>query len=469
MTPPTLEALTIVELPYFEDSAHYFKKIRGLEWPIWLDSGHLKAQPNPHARYDIISAAPHYKIITTAADCLCIPGKNAQDQTTRKFPNCWSAIENLVPQTTKKCDLPFTGGALGYLGYDLGRELENLKNTLPSDHDAPTSLLGIYNWGIIQDHKLKTCSLIHNGNCTSEFAAQLIGLVEGNAPTTSVPVPFSATEFKANTRQERYLSQIERIQDYIRAGDCYQVNFTQRFEATFTGDTFEAYQRLRRQLPSPFSCYFETEYGAIMSLSPERFIACNDGRATTQPIKGTSRRGCTPEEDLRLAKELRQSGKNQAENLMIVDLLRNDLSKSCSPNSVKTSKLFDLESYANVHHLVSTVHGQLQPGCTPLSLLKSCFPGGSITGAPKIRAMEIIEELENERRSIYCGSIGYIGFDGQMDTNIAIRTAATSLDRIFVWGGGGIVADSTPNDEYEESLVKIRRILEGLSERPDRA
>lgn len=469
MTPPTPEALSTVELPYFEDSSHYFNKVRGLEWPIWLDSGHIKKQSNPHARYDIISAAPQYKIITTETSCRCIPEKGAQNQNILEFPSCWSAIESLVPQTPKSSELPFTGGALGYLGYDLGRELESLGNTLAGDDELPISLLGIYNLAIIQDHRLKTCSLIYNGNCPTELVAHFIDLAKGNAPATSPSSLFSATPFKANTERDHYLSQIERIQSYIDAGDCYQVNFTQRFEATFTGDTFEAYQRLRQQLPSPFSCYFETEYGAILSLSPERFIACDNGRAIAQPIKGTSRRGRTEEEDSQLAQELRQSSKNQAENLMIVDLLRNDLSKSCSPNSVKTSKLFDLESYANVHHLVSTVQGQLKPEVTPLSLLKSSFPGGSITGAPKIRAMEIIEELESERRSVYCGSIGYIGFDGQMDTSIAIRTAATSSNRIFVWGGGGIVADSTASDEHEESMVKIRRILEGLSELPNKA
>lgn len=468
MSTANLERRTTIELPYLKDSHRYFTQVRNLDWPIWLDSCHNATKENPHARYDIISASPSHKIIATTESCTAV-GTDNEGETTR-FNNCWTAIEQLTPQTAlpeNDSPLPFNGGALGYLGYEAAHETQSLNNLHKLDCDIPLALVGIYNWAIVQDHQLKTCTLVHNENCSEELISTLKAVL---SLANTAPIPkhahFEAEAFSASTTKDAYLKQLDLIQSYILDGDCYQTNLTQRFEARCSGDPLDAYLRLRTQLPSPFSCYFETEFGAVMSHSPERFISCSNGEVTAQPIKGTAPRGHNREEDLALAQALRQSSKDQAENLMIVDLLRNDLSKCCEVNSVKTPKLFELESYANVHHLVSTVTGKLKHNETPLSLLKSCFPGGSITGAPKIRAMEIIEELETSRRSLYCGSIGYLGFDGQMDTSIAIRTAATCNDQVFVWGGGGIVTDSIAEDEYEESLMKIRRILEGLSDKP---
>lgn len=467
MSTANLERCTTIELPYLKDSHHYFAHIRNLEWPIWLDSCHNAEQHNPHARYDIISANPSHKIIATTESCIAVATEN--EGATTVFKDCWAAIEQLTPHATPMAEhspLPFNGGALGYLGYEAAHNKQTLNNPHKLDCDIPLALVGIYNWAIVQDHQLQTCTLVHNENCNQGLISKLKSVLSVPSAT---PKPerahFAAQVFTESTTKDAYLKQLDQIQSYILDGDCYQTNLTQRFEARFSGDPLEAYLKLRTQLPSPFSCYFETEFGSVMSHSPERFISCSNKEIVAQPIKGTARRGRNPDEDRALAQGLKQSSKDQAENLMIVDLLRNDLSKCCEVNSVKTPKLFELESYANVHHLVSTVTGKLKQSETPLSLLKSCFPGGSITGAPKIRAMEIIEELETSRRSIYCGSIGYLGFDGQMDTNIAIRTAATYGDRVFVWGGGGIVADSIAEDEYEESLMKIRRILEGLSDK----
>src|SRR5690606_18531048 len=237
---------------------------------------------------------------------------------------------------------------------------------------------------------------------------------------------------------------------------------TQRFSAPCAADPLTAYQQLRQVCPTPFAAYLESPAHAVLSLSPERFIRVAEGQVATRPIKGTRPRGDTPEQDRALALELHSSPKDRAENLMIVDLLRNDLGRACVFGSVQVPELFSVESYPNVHHLVSSITGTLAPGQDALSLLAGAFPGGSITGAPKIRAMQIIEELEPVRRSLYCGSIGYIGCEGQMDMNIAIRSLVHQDDRLYCWGGGGIVADSDGEAEYQESLTKVRVLMESL-------
>lgn len=279
-------------------------------------------------------------------------------------------------------------------------------------------------------------------------------------PTT----PFRlGSDFVSNLPRADYMSAFARVQEYILAGDCYQINLTQRFSADCEGDPFHAYRALRRLATTPFSAYLESEDGAILSLSPERFLrVSSSGEVETRPIKGTRPRGRDAAEDRALAAALADSNKDRAENLMIVDLLRNDLGKVCRAGSVKVPELFAIESYPNVHHLVSAVTGQLADGFTSLDLLRHCFPGGSITGAPKIRAMEIIDELEPQRRSIYCGSIGYISADGGMDTSICIRTLLAQNGSIHCWAGGGIVTDSDGADEYQESFDKVNNLLDGL-------
>ncbi|MDA3164773.1 aminodeoxychorismate synthase component I, partial [Pseudomonas aeruginosa] len=259
-----------------------------------------------------------------------------------------------------------------------------------------------------------------------------------------------------------YRQAIRRIQDYIQAGDCYQVNYSQRFQAACSGSPWPAYRALREACPTPFSGYLRLADGAILSLSPERFLKLGKGKVETRPIKGTRPRGKTPEEDMALAASLLASPKDRAENLMIVDLLRNDIGRSCQPGSVRVPELFALESYPNVHHLVSSVTGELAPGKDALDLLEGSFPGGSITGAPKIRAMQIIDELEPSRRGIYCGSLFYLDVRGEMDSSIAIRTLLVRNGQVSCWGGGGIVADSHWEDEYQETLDKVRVLLETL-------
>jgi para-aminobenzoate synthetase component 1 len=267
-------------------------------------------------------------------------------------------------------------------------------------------------------------------------------------------------ELKCNFPEQAYYQAFDKIQHYIREGDCYQVNLAKRYEIETLGEPWEAYQRLRHLNAAPFSAYFSTENLTVMSSSPERLLKVKDQQVETKPIKGTRRRDLTdPQKDKAMADALQKSLKDRAENLMIVDLLRNDLGKVCKPGSIQVPKPFELESFATVHHLVSTITGTLAEKASAIALLRACFPGGSITGAPKLRAMEIIEELEPHRRGVYCGSIGYIGFDGNMDSNITIRTLVHSENRLRFWAGGGIVADSHADEEYQEAHDKAAAMI----------
>ena len=264
--------------------------------------------------------------------------------------------------------------------------------------------------------------------------------------------------------EESYGLAFATIKNYLKEGDCYQVNLAQRFVASCQGNPWAAYCQLRQINSAPFSGYLNVPGEQVLSSSPERFLKVSNGKVETKPIKGTRPRKECVQDNLQQIQDLQKSNKDRAENVMIVDLLRNDISKNCIPGSVKVPKLFDVESYATVHHLVSTVTGQLAKESHALDLLRSCFPGGSITGAPKIRAMEIIEELEPNRRGVYCGSIAYIGFDGNMDSNIAIRTLVHSDNTIRFWAGGGIVNDSVRDEEYQESFDKAAAMISLLQQ-----
>ena len=269
-----------------------------------------------------------------------------------------------------------------------------------------------------------------------------------------------SSDVRSNLDFPAYAKAFRQVQAYIQAGDCYQVNLAQRFCAEATGDGWTAYRALRKISPAPFAAYLRLPQAEILSASPERFLRVRDGMVETKPIKGTRPRAADPAEDRAQAEDLLRSPKDRAENLMIVDLLRNDIGKNCAVGSVKVERLFDLESFANVHHMVSTVRGKLAPKHDAIELLRGCFPGGSITGAPKLRAMEIIEELEPHRRGVYCGAIGYLGFNGNMDTNIAIRTAVFAQGQIRFWAGGGLVADSEVDKEYRETLDKASSMMQ---------
>lgn len=443
----------ISPLPYFPDSAALFSIIAGQPWAVFLDSGY------PHSdqgRYDIIAAEPvttlvtHGKITQINRNGLVI--KSSDD------PFDLVKQELLASPYEGIAGLPFNGGTIGYFSYDLARRLENLPAIADDAEHIPEMAVGIYNWAVVVDHHQRQSFLVGH-DCNEQHWQSLISLFSV-LPAKDETRCFKVTsEVKSNMDKASYTSAFERIKHYLKEGDCYQVNLSQRFVADCVGDPWVAYQLLREMNAAPFSAYLNFPDVQILSSSPERFLKLENGRVETKPIKGTRPRKAYPASDWLQIDQLRYSPKDRAENLMIVDLLRNDLSKTCKTSSVKVPALFAVESYATVHHLVSTVTGILAEGKHALDLLKSCFPGGSITGAPKIRAIEVIEELEPNRRGVYCGAIGYMGFDGNMDSNIAIRTLVHSNGTIRFWAGGGIVNDSDVEEEYQECFDKAAALL----------
>ena len=444
----------ITEIDYIAESTRRFHALLGRPWHVFLDSGRGGTEA---ARYDILASDP-YVTLTTRGTVTEIRGPASGEASERDplelLKERLGRIESQAPR------LPFAGGAIGYLAYDLGRRFERLPCIASADIDVPDMALGIYDWACIVDHRERRSWLVGAGRDERTFDEwdAILGALEPRGQPALEPFAI-ASPIASSFDLEGYRTAFQRVKEHIRAGDCYQVNLTQRFEAAARGHSWPAYLDLRRRSPAPFSAYLGLPAADVLSSSPERFLRVAGGRVETKPIKGTRPRSADPGEDRALASELRASPKDRAENVMIVDLLRNDLGKACSPGSVRVTKLFDVESFANVHHLVSTVAGRLPPERHALDLLRGAFPGGSITGAPKLRAMQIIEELEPQRRSVYCGAIGYVGFDGDMDMNIAIRTLLRHGDRIYAWAGGGVVADSEVEAEYQESLDKAAMLL----------
>ena len=444
------------DLPYSPDSAPFFDALVDLPWPMFLDSGRPHGA---HGRYDILTADPRAVLITT--------GLQTEVRTaagSRFSPDDPFAIlqEELGPERPGIDGLPFTGGAIGYFGYDLGRRIERLPSLAEDAEQLPEMAIGIYDWALVVDHQERRSRVVAEDRAgLREGFRRFAALTERRAGRPRSPFRVLG-RVQSNLGHGQYLAAIERIKHYLSAGDCYQVNLAQRFSVPAEGDPWQAYQTLRRLNPAPFGAYLGTPVCAVMSSSPERFLRVDGRHVETRPIKGTAPRGRDPSEDLMLAEALRTSPKDRAENLMIVDLMRNDLGKVCAIGSIQVPRLFELERYTRVQHLVSTVRGRLAEGRTPLDLLRACFPGGSITGAPKLRAMEIIEELEPHRRGIYCGAIGYLSFDGTMDTNIAIRTLVHSHGITRLWAGGGIVSDSDAESEYRETYHKAAALLDLL-------
>lgn len=458
----------LFSLPYLEDACPYFAAIRPKTAPVFLDSGKPRSG---FGRFDIIAAAPvaqlSYQHGTTSLTDTAGNNSQLEGNPFRHLQAMYQAHAEQCPEPADSSiqQLPFCGGMIGYFAYDLGRSLEDLPELNPEDQDLPDMQAAIYPWAIVVDHQEKSTQLVTTPLLSASDAEQLKAEIESALATPAETADFKLLgRFASNLTEADYYQALDKVSDYIQAGDCYQVNFAQRFKAGYQGDTWQAYLKLRAKAPTPYSAYIETAKGNILSLSPEQFLEVDQGKVTTKPIKGTRPRGSEPEQDQALADELLSSEKDRAENLMIVDLLRNDISKVCQHGSVKVPKLFDVESYANVHHLVSTITGQLDSDKTPLDLLEHSFPGGSITGAPKIRAMEIIEELEPNRRSIYCGSIGYMSFSGRFDSSITIRTLLCQDNQIHCWAGGGIVADSETADEYQETYNKVNNLLQALED-----
>lgn len=366
--------------------------------------------------------------------------------------------------------LPFVGGAVGYLSYDLCHYVEKLPRRSIDDVKIPDLYFGFYNWVIVVDHfENKTYIASPNiDECLEKEAIENIANriydceKKGINSICYEKKEFPKIKLKSNFTKQKYINAVEKVREYIKSGDIYQANLTQRFMGKVSMNSYELYRDLRRFSPAPFGAFLNFEDVHILSNSPERFIKCVDNIIETRPIKGTRPRGNTLEEDLKLREELANSEKDKAELLMIVDLERNDLGRVSKIGTVKVPELFKLEEYSNVHHLVSTVIGEKREDMDVIDVIKSTFPGGSITGAPKIRSMEIIDELEGVQRNVYTGSIGYVGFDGTLDLNIAIRTIVKKDEDVFFQVGGGITWDSNPNEEYDETLHKAKSMMRAI-------
>ncbi|WP_086112089.1 aminodeoxychorismate synthase component 1 [Xenorhabdus beddingii] len=447
-------ALQKRQLPYSPDLAtHYFAPVSASPWAMLLHSG---AAEHPHNRFDILVAEPVTTFVTHGGSTKI--HHDGADSLSQEDPFL------LLKQHLNAChiaprfdpDLPFQGGALGIWGYDLGRQIEKLPAIAANELDFPDMAIGIYDWGLIIDHQQQKATLVSYHD-VDERLAWLESQREAKETHFSL-----TSHWHSNMTEQQYNEKIAQIHRYLRDGDCYQVNLSQRFHANYQGDEWQAFTQLNESNRAPFSAFIRLPEHCIISVSPERFILLEDKKIQTRPIKGTLPRRQNPAEDQLQAEKLASSRKDRAENLMIVDLLRNDIGRVATPGSVKVPELFVVEPFPAVHHLVSTITATLPDEYQATDLLRACFPGGSITGAPKIRAMEIIEELEPHRRHGYCGAIGYISFCGTMDSNITIRTLLTEKGKIYCWAGGGIVADSIAEKEYQETFDKLGRILPQL-------
>jgi para-aminobenzoate synthetase component 1 len=437
-------------LPYAANAAAYYAAIADLPWAAWLDSGGL-------GRYDILCAQPITTLVTRGAYTEITNKAGTHSLATDPFDLLRQQLGGSVPAIP---GIPFSGGALGYWGYDLARRLFHLPQQADDAKCLPDMMIGIYDWAIILDHQEKTGRLVsqQREQATAKVLPNILARLHKKSGPFSPSFKVHGC-IRSNFTRTEYQFAFDAIQNYLRAGDCYQVNIAQRYAAKASGDSLYAYLELRRLSPAPYSAFLNLPHTQILCTSPEQFIQVHQGHVETNPIKGTRPRLPNSNEDKKIAEELLCSPKDLAENLMIVDLLRNDLGKNCTSGSIQVPKLFRLESFAQVHHLVSTITGQLAANCDAIMLLRDCFPGGSVTGAPKQRTLQIIDQLEPNRRGIYCGAIGYIGFDGDMDSNITIRTLVYTNNEICLWAGGGIVADSEANAEYQETLDKAAAML----------
>ncbi|WP_276851566.1 aminodeoxychorismate synthase component 1 [Enterobacter oligotrophicus] len=434
---------TVITLPWRSDAAEFwFARLSHLPFAMLLHSGYAA---HPYSRFDILVADPVKTLTTDDLSPTDDPLMQLQQE-----------ISALKLSATPNPDLPFQGGALGLFGYDLGRRFETLPNHAKEDIPLPDMAVGLYDWALIVDHQRQVVSLVSHSDVNARLA-----WLEAQKPAPADA--FSLTsDWRSNMSRQEYAEKFARVQAYLQSGDCYQVNLAQRFQATYQGDEWQAFTRLNASNRAPFSAFIRLEHGAILSLSPERFIHLADGTIQTRPIKGTLPRLADPVADRLQAEKLAASPKDRAENLMIVDLMRNDIGRVAEPGSVRVPELFVVEPFPAVHHLVSTVIARLPEARTACDLLRAAFPGGSITGAPKVRAMEIIDELEPHRRNAWCGSIGYVSLCGTMDTSITIRTLTACNGNLYCSAGGGIVADSQVEAEYQETFDKVNRILKQL-------
>jgi para-aminobenzoate synthetase component 1 len=460
------------EFPGWVDPIALLERARGSRHPVLLLSGPIG---HPASRYSIFACDPLCTVSWRGDRAVWADGDGgplAGPAATDPF----ALLRHVVPCRRRRepAGLPFAGGAIGYLGYPLRRWVEALPAPPPDPAGLPDLWFGLYDAAVLFDHREARVTLVgcHARAGRDDPAARLaarrtalrrrLSDAGGQRRSASGACGGRRREALALTSRDAYLARVGRALDYIAAGDIYQVNLSQRIICPFHDDAVALFSELAERHPSPFSAFLDGGRFQVLSASPERFLSVRGDRARSAPIKGTRPRGATPRGDRRLAEQLMSSPKDRAENVMIADLVRNDLGRVCTPGSIRVEGLCRLESFSTVHHLVTNVVGRVSPGRDRLDVVRALFPGGSMTGAPKIRAMEVIDELEGEERGLYAGSIGYLSVDGSADFNIVIRTLVCREGIAHLRVGGGIVAESEPQEEYRESLDKARGLLEVL-------
>lgn len=457
-----LEMTVIIEKIKSSKSANdLLLALNNQQYPYFLDSG---MHNNNLGNYSFVGVNPKFILKSKNNKIWTVDG----DGTEKLLEgNPFDVLQSFYLEHHKEIDLPlpFIGGFVGYLGYDLCHFVEKLPRTTEDRVNIPDMYFGFYQGGFVVDHvqdKTYVTDINDDGNGQARIE-KLLSLIEVEVAVEPYLSPRkSPASIQSNFEKEPYKEAITKVKNFIRSGDIYQANMTQCFSGDMEGDALSLYQKLRSLNPAPFASYMDFGEGQIVSSSPERFIKIENGKIQTRPIKGTRPRGKTPEEDAQNREDLRQSEKDQSELLMIVDLERNDLSRIAKVGSVEVTELFKIEEYPTVHHLVATVEAEVAEGLTPIDVIRATFPGGSITGAPKIRAMEVIDELEPTSRNLYTGSIGYIGINGVTDLNIVIRTFVCKDGTAYFQAGGGIVWDSVEEEEYHESLDKARALKRAL-------
>lgn len=449
-----------------------FMALRALGMPF-IFSG-CKDGPRRHS---YVSAEP---LITIKTESKKTIAEYASDGKKVSFKDPFEALNRILPDWVyeKNTTFPFNSGAAGYFAYGLKDLIEPQRRREAAKHaehngkgvklllDLPDCVCGIYDPVFVYDHLMDTGYLVGTGRERGRFR-RFSEILNGASSVKTFAGGFIAASHaavSANVTKEEHVASIKKAQAYIAAGDIYQINISQRLKVHYApeSDPFALYLKLLEAYPSPYGAFFDFGGFQIICNSPECLLKVKDGVAETGPIKGTRKRGATPEEDAALIEELKASVKERAEHVMIVDLERNDLGRVCETGSVEVSSFEAIATYPHLHHMVSTVRGRLGKGVTSLDALKALFPGGSVTGAPKIRAMEIISELERAERGVYTGGIGWLDFDGGMDVSMAIRTAVCKDGFLYLSVGGGIVADSNPEDEYTETLLKARDFLDTM-------
>ena len=437
------------------------------EWGVLLESADSEYIDS---RWSIYSAQPIATMQTDNGKTQICEANNYSETKKDPFLILEKLRRKFFQNVESNTELPFTGGVLGHIAYELGYQIEKINNCRkPQGLDLPDLAVGFYDWALLYDNQHAVFYLLIHKIKNSQQDIQALWEARHAWLKRQSKISVKVIDFRlrsdwtSNMSKLDYQERFNKIQNYILSGDCYEINLAQRFQASYQGNEFQAYQQLFEENRPPFAAFLRLPTQVVLSLSPERFLKLHNGTVESKPIKGTRPRFDDLEEDNKSRQSLFNSPKDRSENLMIVDLLRNDIGRVCQLGTVRVPKLFDIESFPAVHHLVSTVVGQLDKRNSCEDVLRACFPGGSITGAPKIRAMDIIAELEPHNRHLYCGSIGYINGNGDMDMNISIRSLVCHQNQIYCWAGGAVVADSKVDEEYQECFDKVSKILPSLA------